>query len=131
MKRLTLPFIVLFVLLIPTLSFAFGSIDFPSGPKEQMILEVGTSGIRIFAPGLPRPATGDEPFPHIRTGSPQDALEMAARNAWVAVLLQALATGNPVTVFYTTEDDEAPGLGSVPTGDSVGSILGISNITAQ
>lgn len=104
MKHIIL--ILTIIMLFPAYSFA-GFVCFP-GNEDEYRLEVYESQIKIFSTSntnLPicRESGGECTGYEIITATANDGLAMATRNAWIATLLNAEATGNKVAVFYDND----------------------------
>ena len=103
----TFIFATLIIILVPTHSFAAEQIDFP---EEGYTLHVAITYIEIYGPDFPQ-ITQDR----LIAGVARNSMEMASRNAWVAILLNAVATGKQVYILYATTETEAKefGIGTV------------------
>ncbi len=60
------------------------------------------------------------------TGSTIDLVEIAIRNAWLDILLQAITTGNPVIVRWA--DNDADGQGNGLGGFGKGNLVAIDGL---
>jgi len=106
MKRFFL--ILAIIVLFPGYSFAFSTILFPGkdAAGDNYILSIYKDSFVIYGDNddfLPNPDFKK----YIKAGPATNAMEMAARNAWIAMLLSAQTTGKQVYVFFSMNIVEA------------------------
>ena len=124
MKRLLI--VMLAVFLMAGTGFA-GTITFPDQDVHAYRLTIYRDHFTIWDYGccseLP---LSDGTNYWIQTGPTRNQKEMATRNAWLAILLQAQSTEKPVLVEYadTDSDGQLYGIG----GLGIGNIISVSTI---